>query len=347
MNKVMLTLAAAALAIVLAVPGMAGAVGNTSDVKGGVMTITVTPKAAKGAKDVKLWLPYPYSSVNQTISDVNVEGNYDISGVYHDEKSEANYLYAEWSDVTEAPKLVLSFHVDSKFEKTADLVDTDAPIPAPIAAKYLASSPVVPVEFFKEKAAKIVQGKRTILAKARAVYDWTVDNTFRDPAVQGCGLAEPERTLSDCKGGGKCADISAVFVTILRAAGVPARDVYGLRLGDPKTGDVTSAYHCWAEFYLPGTGWVRADPADVRKMMLVHKLEDGSAQAEAWREYFWGGDDLFRVVLNKNARNVTFNPAQQGDPVNYFMYPYAEVNGKPLDYFNPKTFSYSVGFEAD
>ncbi len=189
------------------------------------------------------------------------------------------------------------------------------------------------------------KGKKGTLKKAKAVYDWMVENTFRDPEVKGCGLAIPSRTLNQCKGGGKCADLSTVFVTLLRAAGVPARDVYGLRLSSPKEGDITSGFHCWAEFYLPGTGWVTADPADVRKMMLVHNLE--IKDADDWRTFFWGGDDLFRVVLEKNARGFLPKGMKPENIINYFMYPAAEVDGKMLDYFDAGSFAYSVSFEAD
>ena len=113
--------------------------------------------------------------------------------------------------------------------------------------------------------------------------------------------------------------MSSVFVTLARAAGIPAKDVYGLRLAPPKDGDVTSGFHCWAEFYLPGTGWVMVDPADVRKMMLVHKLE--LKDANDWRTFFWGGDDLFRCVLEKNSRIVSLTGADQ--ELNYF------VSGRP------------------
>ena len=172
-----------------------------------------------------------------------------------------------------------------------------------------------------------------------------MENTFRDPEVKGCGLGIPGRTLFQCKGGGKCADISSVYVAVARAAGIPARDVYGLRLSNPKDGNITSGFHCWAEFYLPGTGWIPVDPADVRKMMLVHKVE--LKNAGDWRKFFWGGDDLFRVVLEKNSRGVVFEPEQKGKPVNYLMYPFAQVDGKTLNFFDSKGFTYFVSYKAD
>ncbi|WP_243362174.1 transglutaminase-like domain-containing protein [Fundidesulfovibrio terrae] len=315
----------------------------------GTITMTVTPSVLPGSRQADVWLPYPFSNDTQDIAGVSFKGNYDSVQVLRDPKSGANYLYAAWSrvDAKDKPALTLSFHVDSHFRKLAPLKDSKEPIPADIKAQYLASDDWTPSEAYADQAAKIVKGKRTVLSKARAVYDWTVDNTFRDPAVQGCGLGIPGRTLCEMKGGGKCADISTVFVTLARAAGVPAREVFGLRMADPKTGDITGDYHCWAEFYLPGTGWVPADPADVRKMMLVKNLEAKSPEAERYREFFWGGDDLTRITLNIGSRGVVFNPAQKGGPVNYFMYPFGQVDGETLNYFDPKAFSFSVGYKAD
>src|SRR5256885_10738243 len=74
--------------------------------------------------------------------------------------------------------------------------------------------------------------------------------------------------------GGKCADLNALFVGLARASGLPARDVYGIRVARSELGykslgawsdHVTKSQHCRAEVYLEGYGWVPVDPADVRK----------------------------------------------------------------------------------
>ncbi|MFW5936579.1 MAG: transglutaminase-like domain-containing protein [Desulfosalsimonas sp.] len=317
-----------------------------AEIPSGTITFEITPKVEKSVEILDLWVPYPLSGAHQRVTDVRVDGNFDRRAVYRDPASDSVFLHARWQTAGKSPHLRLRFHVDLEGRSVDAIKDTGQPIPRPI-RPYLAATSEVPAENekIKEIAEEATKGKTGILEKARGVYEWVTENTYRDPSVQGCGLARPVRTLYQCSGGGKCADISAVFITVARAAGIPSREVYGLRLAQPETGDITSAFHCWAEFYLPGTGWIPVDPADVRKMMLVHNLE--LPAADSWQKFFWGGDNLFRVVLEKGARGVHLTPPQAGNPLNYLMYPYAEADGKPLPYFNPEKFSYTVEFKAD
>jgi transglutaminase-like putative cysteine protease len=135
-----------------------------------------------------------------------------------------------------------------------------------------------------------------------------------------------------------------VFVALARAAGVPAREVFGLRLGkEAGVSDLTKGHHCWAEFYLPGYGWVPVDPADVRKKMLADKLD--LEHAKDIREYYFGAVDPDRIVLGKGGRGHYLSPRQKDGPINYFMYPYAEVDGKALEWLAAqKELKYKVTF---
>jgi transglutaminase-like putative cysteine protease len=188
---------------------------------------------------------------------------------------------------------------------------------------------------------EITAGKTGVKDKARAVYDWICQNMFRDPDTRGCGLGDV-RSLLNYRGG-KCSDISSVFVALARAAGVPSREVIGIRLGKGGTTDITKWQHCWAEYYLPGYGWTVVDPADVLKMMLKKKLDRNDARTAEYREYFWGGIDPFRVKLGE-GRDLTLNPPQSGEPLNYLMYPYAQIAGKPLDWLDPDSFKYRITY---
>lgn len=341
MRKILLL--ALALGLTLGTTGTALADGAK---KAGTVTYDINLKTPDGAKTANVYLPYPMSDQNQDISDVRVSGNYDNQAVYHDPKTGSNYLMATWGSISGTPKLTFSFHVDSHYKKGGTLKDSGAKMPVDV-LPYLAANDYLPSDNPKVKALaeKAVKGKKGTLARARAVYGWTIANTHRDNSVKGCGLGQAIRTLTEANGGGKCADISSVFITVARAAGIPARDVFGLRTKG-KDGAITGDFHCWAEFYLPGTGWVQVDPADVRKAMLNEKLGLGDQATKKYTEFFWNGDDLFRIALNRGEHGALFN-GMKAEPVGYFMYPYAEVDGKALDYFDPKNFEFAVSFKAD
>jgi transglutaminase-like putative cysteine protease len=112
---------------------------------------------------------------------------------------------------------------------------------------------------------------------AHAIYEWIVENTYRKPSTRGCGVGNIRFMLESGDLGGKCADLNALYVGLARAAGLPARDVYGIRLAKSEMGykslgtssdNVTKSQHCRAQVHLSAYGWAAVDPADVRKIML-------------------------------------------------------------------------------
>ncbi|MBQ3652944.1 MAG: transglutaminase family protein [Synergistaceae bacterium] len=313
----------------------------------GTLTFEVSLRDADKAEKAELWLPYPLSDANQTVTDVDIKADGARIGVERDPKGGAVYLHAVWTKPEGTPKLTASFRVDSHYTKNAALKETKDAFP-PEVMKYLEATPSLPIDkgFCAEASMEFIN-KPTILEKAQGIYRWVLEHTFRDESVvEGCGLGLPIRTISEKNGGGKCADISSVFVALARASGIPTRDVYGLRIDPAKSGEITGNYHCWTEFYLPGTGWVMADPADVRKKMLGEKIEKVDDAAK-WTEFFWAGDDLLRIAVNRDTRETVLSEATAKTPLTYFMYPYAEIDGKPVDWFSPKTFEFKVFMNLD
>jgi transglutaminase-like putative cysteine protease len=269
---------------------------------------------------------------------VRISGDYANSGFYADRVNGTPILYAEWPKNAASRKLTLSFRAERTEIAQRDLPQSEPAWNRADYAEFLKPTSLAPLDGdVKKLADTITTGKPTNLVKARAIYDWIVENMHRDPATVGCGKGDVCELLK--RPGGKCTDISSVFIALCRAAGVPAREVFGIRLGKKAEEDITGYQHCWAEFFVPGYGWVTADPADVRKAMLVEKLELDNPKTAEYRRYFWGGIDPYRVVIAR-GRDLQLEPPQAGKPLNTFGYPYAEVGGEPLDFYNPKSFTY-------
>jgi transglutaminase-like putative cysteine protease len=172
---------------------------------------------------------------------------------------------------------------------------------------------------------------------------------FRDPSVIGCGEGNACNVLASGDLGGKCADISAVFVSLLRAAGIPAREVFGIRAAPSKyskaygikSNDITAAQHCRSEFYIRGYGWIPADPADITKLILVENLAVDSARVKAEVKRQFGNWEMNWFAYN-SARDFVLVPQSAQTPISIFSYPYAEKDGEPLNYYEPSSFSYTI-----
>ncbi len=295
--------------------------------------------AHSSAQEVELWVPYPVSSEYQDISGVNIDGDFSESAVYADKKYQTLILYVRWQKGALSRKLSLSFKAVREDVAKRALPEKEAAWNKVDFARWLAPTSLGPIDGpVRMLADKITKGKATTLAKAKAIYDWICENMYRNPKTIGCGKGDVCLLLQTQ--GGKCTDIHSVFVSLCRAAGVPAREIFGIRIGKKNVQDISKWQHCWAEFYLPGYGWVPVDPADVRKLMLKKNLKLGDQGTKELREYFWGAWDAYRVELAR-GRDLVLNPAQKGAPLNTFGYPYAEVGGLPLDFYDPVSFKYT------
>jgi transglutaminase-like putative cysteine protease len=272
-----------------------------------------------------------------------VDGNYLSSGVYTDSTFQTPMLYARWDSGIKKRKLIFSFDVKRQEKISRPFPEKETDWDPADYALYLAPTRLGPIDGeVKKLAEKITAGQTTVLGKAKAIYDWTCENTYRNPETRGCGIGDVYKLLKEP--GGKCTDISSIYVALARAAGVPSREVFGIRQGKKAVEDISKWQHCWAEFYLPGYGWVPVDPADVRKMMLKQNLNLSSAKTAEYRKYFWGGIDPYRIKLGE-GRDLTLNPPQSGPPVNYLMYPFAQVGKKTLDWLEPETFKYKITYK--
>jgi transglutaminase-like putative cysteine protease len=220
-------------------------------------------------------------------------------------------------------------------------------------AYFLRPSKFIPTDgVVKSTALEITAGAKTDVDKARAIYEWIVDNTFRDPKARGCGIGDIRFMLETHDLGGKCADLNSLFVGLARSAGLPARDVFGVRVAKSELGykslgaaseNVTKAQHCRAEVYLQEYGWVPVDPADVRKVALEEPpgnrpLSDDMVTRA--RARLFGSWEMNWMAYNF-AHDVAL-PGSEGQPVAFFMYPQAETADGRLDCLDPDNFKYEI-----
>ncbi|VVE30110.1 transglutaminase [Pandoraea aquatica] len=225
---------------------------------------------------------------------------------------------------------------------------------AAVLRQYLQPTELQPTDgLVRETAEKITRGEKGDVEKARAIYQWIVENCRREGSVRGCGTGDVRYMLTTGDLAGKCADINALFTALARSVGIPARDAYGVRVATSrhgfnslgKAGDVTRAQHCRAEFYAAGYGWIPVDPADVRKVVLEEvpgglPLDDPRVRAA--RAMLFGQWEMNWVAFNHGA-DIPL-PGAQGKPAStpFLMYPNGEVARAQLDSLNPDTFRYRM-----
>ena len=272
----------------------------------------------EGAKKVAVWIPYPRSDVHQDITDIMVNCPHPTR-VTMDPEYGNRILYVE----VENPK-EFSFQVEISFDVTRreyvqrnfDKAGKTTADVKPVPARYLAADTLVPLnERIRRLSVEVTTQKTTDLEKARAIYDYVVTNMKYDKSGTGWGNGDIIWACDTKRG--NCTDFHALFIGLCRAVGIPARFSIGFPLPVERGEGEIPGYHCWAEFFLNGSGWV---PVDV---------SEGAKHPEK-REYFFGAHDENRVQLS-TGRDIVLNPKEAGSRLNYFIYPYVEVDGAPFE----------------
>lgn len=316
---------------------------GAGDAANGWRRFEITTEIALTGGPGSLWLPVAQSARSyQRPLSLAWQGNAGNAELLDDPVYGAPVLHLTWSAANRPGEARIVQTVETRDRAT----QTD-PAAAAEQALYRAATPSMPTDgIVRRTAEKIVAGKETPRDRARAIYDWVVDNTFRDVATRGCGVGNIANMLETGYLGGKCADISSLMVGLCRAARIPAREVYGVRVADSRefkslgrSGDVTKAQHCRAEIYLEPQGWVPVDPADVRKVVLEEKLPVDAEPVRMLREKLFGAWEMNWIGFN-SARD--FTPAGAPHLLEFLMYPYAVTAAGEPDWLDPDSFRYRI-----
>jgi transglutaminase-like putative cysteine protease len=319
-----------------------------------VFEVTTRVEVLKPSGVTRVWVPTPLTQdtpFQKTLGNTFVaEGG--TSGMSADAKYGAGIVWAEWPDGTR-PVLTHT----ARFATRDIAVDLSRPGSAKpedkaILEQYTHATQFIPTDGrARELSSEIVKGKKGDIEKARAIYEWIVDNTFRDPKTRGCGTGDVKFMIENNVMGGKCADLNALFVALARSQGIPARDVYGIRVAGSNLGyqslgkaggDITGAQHCRAEFYAAGYGWIPVDPADVRKVVLEEtggKAIDDPMTVAA-RKRLFGSWEMNWLALNYGA-DLSLPGSTRGK-VPFLMYPQSETAEGRLDPLDAKNFKYEI-----
>lgn len=297
----------------------------------------------------QLWLPLAQTAGGyQTVLETRCQGT-GQARVVRDAQYGAEVLKMSWDAGSDGPR---SAELVQRVA-TRDRDGHDPAVPVTLAERRFWTRPTESVQtdgIVRDTAERITAGLDEPRARLRAIYDWVVDHTTRDPETPGCGFGDVRGMLESGRLSGKCADINGLMTGLARAAGFPARDVYGVRVAGSRqfqtlgaSGDVSRAQHCRSEVFLEDAGWFPLDPADVRKVMLEQRLAPDSAGIRALRETLFGSWEMNWVGYN-SATDIILPGAMGNQKPNFafLMYPCAfTANGQP-DCLDPVHFRYGI-----
>ena len=317
------------------------------------VTTRAEPNLAQGA--TRVWLPIPSIDTEWQRS---LESNFSTNGAatrVTDGREGAQILQVDFDASVQQPFVELTSRVQTRNRATDWQHKMPAKLDAAAAAYWTQPTKLIPTDgIVRDTARKAVGDARTDDEKVRRLYDWVVANAYREPQVRGCGEGDIKTMLETGNLGGKCADINALLVGLCRSVGVPARDVYGVRLAPSAFGykelsgnpaSLKGAQHCRSEVFLPGgRGWVAMDPADVAKVMRLEtadwiKTTQHPVVAPVNRALFGGWEGNWMAY--NTAHDIAL-PHSTGEKIGFFMYPMAENASGRFDPYAPDDFKYQI-----
>ena len=272
-----------------------------------------TIKNVAAEKKVRVWIPVAQSDAFQDVKVISAKGDLPLKKT-HESKCGDEIYFAETSKST---KPDLHFDVEYDVVRHERVALNPAVQVRNVSLKKkerqenLQPDALVPITGLPaDLAVKVTEGKTEPIDKARAIYDYVFTTMKYDKTGTGWGHGDVLYACDAKKG--NCTDFHSLFIAMARSQGIPARFEIGFPLPPDKHSSEIAGYHCWSDFYVDGKGWI---PVDI---------------SEAWkhpdkRDYFFGSHDVNRVQFSM-GRDLQLSPAQDGKPLNYFVYPYVEVD---------------------
>ena len=269
----------------------------------------------QGASQFDIWAPVPQSDDRQTITGLNIQCSYPYA--FENEPEYGNSILHVQSNgsLPESLNVAMNFsvtrtgyHILQNQDKSSEEKNEA------LLQRSLQPDRLVPIDGkVAEELKNVVRDGITPLEKARAIYDHVAETMTYDKSGTGWGRGDAIYACDVRKG--NCTDFHSLFIGMNRASQIPARFVIGFPVPEGVAEGEIPGYHCWAEFYIEGIGWLPVDASEASK----HR--------EKWNDLF-GGLDANRVqfTVGRDIRIASMGPA--AEPLNYFIYPQVRIDGK-------------------
>jgi uncharacterized protein (TIGR03000 family) len=275
-----------------------------------LFTYSTTVTDLPADKTARVWLPMPTSSDDQ---EVKLEDDKGLPAGYKIEKEPTygnSMIYAEVKgDKDGKATLEATYRVTRKEVKGASAPEV---ADAKLLDRYLQPDKLVPLE---GKPLELIKGKKVPedqVAASKMLYDVVNQHVKYGKDVKGWGRGDVN-WVCDAKTG-NCTDFHSLFISLARANKIPSKFEIGFSIPTKRGAGDIGGYHCWAFFKPEGKGWMAVDISEANK---DPKMTD----------YYFGNLTEDRVTFT-TGRDYDLAPKQDGETRNFFIYPYAEVDGK-------------------
>ncbi len=254
--------------------------------------------------ELNLWIPLPLESSEQKIlkEEIKSELPYSINL----EKRYKNRVLFLRSNKKRELNIELKFLILRYESKEIKNEFSDLSI-------FLKPDRLIPINDSTIKIAKnIINGKKVDNFEiAKILYNYTLFYMTYDKSGEGWGRGDFWYACKYKKG--NCTDFHSFFIGLARSLKIPSFFEIGFSIPREKKEGKINGYHCWAYFYNKGK-WF---PVDISEADKNNELKD----------YYFGRLDPYRISFTR-GRDIVLEPPQKGEPLNYFIYPYVEINGK-------------------
>jgi len=280
-----------------------------------------------GAGPVHVFVPLARASEQQTVVSEDIRAS--IPGRVEVEERYGNRFWhgAVAESDGRAIEVAVTTHVTRKFAPRGATSSEPKPVREDLEKFLRANERVVVGDALLEPILTEVRGLAASdepAAVARAAYDWVVDNVEYKKTGNGWGNGDTHWACTERYG--NCTDFHALFTSLARTQGIPARFEIGFPVAEDRSEGEIGGYHCWVEFYLPETGWFPIDASEAFK----HPEK---------REFFYGSHAMDRIHFT-TGRDLRLGTDHADRPLNYFIYPYVEVAGKRFEGEIDRAFSF-------